>query len=159
MNDEDMDKIVPSRGMSEYGNFEYIEPNVQVQFPEDRKMYQTDTKCIICECNFNVLGLAHTIKDSCKFCYRGVCSRDLRFEYPHSETKSLEKMCSLCHNKIVAMSEEFENQIKNSRLEKIQLRQEIELATKQKEQFTEERKRCEIDLTNAQNNLSLSIYF
>ena len=138
-------------------HYELEEPDIIFPLPSIRTLHEKDQQCANCKCNFDTVGLAHNQKKVCKFCYRGICARELQYEYYHSETKRAEKMCPLCHHKIIAMSEEFGNELKSARLERIQLRQEIKLAIKQKEELVEERKKCEMELENAKKNLTLSL--
>ena len=130
---------------------EIEEPEVLFPLATIRNLHEKDTICTVCKCNFGVKGLAHTQKAQCKFCYRGVCVRCLVFYYYHSESKVYEKMCPNCHNRLVAISEEFAEQIRQARLERIQLRKEVELSSKEKEIHIEERKIIENQLASAKN--------
>ena len=130
---------------------EIEEPEVLFPLATIRNLHEKDTVCTVCNCNFGVKGLVHTQKAQCKFCYRGVCVRCLVFYYYHSESKVYEKMCPNCHNRLVAISEEFAEQIRQARLERIQLRKEVELSSKEKEIHIEERKIIENQLASAKN--------
>ena len=55
------------------------------------------------------------------------------------------------------MTEEFSNEIRELRLERIQMRQEIELALKQKERMSKERQISENKLASLQEDTSLSL--
>lgn len=135
---------------------EVVPPQIIFPLAANRNLFEKDSQCIICECKFYVKGISHTKKQECLFCYRGVCIKCSSFYYYHSETKLMEAMCSSCHDKLISMSEDFSNEVKQYRLEKIQLKQEIDLAIKQKNQFTEERKKLELDLERNRSNYSLS---
>ena len=139
-----------------YSTDEIEEPEVLFPLATIRNLHEKDTICTVCNCNFGVKGLAHTQKAQCKFCYRGVCVRCLVFYYYHSESKVYEKMCPNCHNRLVAISEEFAEQIRQARLERIQLRKEIELSSKEKEMHIEERKIIETELASAKEDLIMS---
>lgn len=136
---------------------ELTEPDVKFPLAVNRNSYQNDSSCVVCERNFTNTGIAISKKDHCRFCYRGVCMQCLGFYYYHSENHRLEKMCSTCHNKLYTMNEQFTNEMRQLRLERIQLKQEIDLSLKQKERVTKERQITEAELYDAKNHMSLSV--
>ncbi|OMJ83821.1 hypothetical protein SteCoe_15174 [Stentor coeruleus] len=136
---------------------EPTEPDVKFPLAANRDLYLNDSSCFVCERNFTNVGIAISKKDHCRFCYRGACMQCLGFYYYHSENHRLEKMCSTCHNKLYTMNEHFTNEIRQLRLERIQLKQEIDLAFKQKERVTKERQIAEAELDDAKKHMILSV--
>ncbi|OMJ87331.1 hypothetical protein SteCoe_10925 [Stentor coeruleus] len=138
-------------------NYELPEPDIKFPLSPSRKSYENDTSCIACGRDFNKIGISISKKDHCRFCYRGICINCLNSYYYHSETLKLEKMCKICQNKLSTMTEEFSDEIRQLRLERIQIRQEIELALKQKERISKERQISENKLTSIKEDMSLSL--
>lgn len=138
-------------------NYEHPEPDLKFPLASSRKSYENDISCIVCGRDFNKVGISISKKDHCRFCYRGICINCLNSYYFHSETCRLEKMCKTCQNKLCAMTEEFSNEIRELRLERIQMRQEIELALKQKERMSKERQISENKLASLQEDTSLNL--
>lgn len=133
------------------------EPEFLCPISEDRSQYLSDNKCFNCSTNFNVPGLAHTKKQFCRFCYRGICSRCLDSVYFHQESNDNQPICNHCIQKVIAMSLNQQNEIQKYRLEKLELLKEIQLAIDQKEQTTKERKIIESDLNAAKVMLELDL--
>jgi DNA repair exonuclease SbcCD ATPase subunit len=136
---------------------ELPEPDIKFPLAPSRKSYENDSSCIVCGRDFNKVGISISKKDHCRFCYRGICLNCLNSYYFHSETRKLEKMCKTCQYKLCAMTEEFSDEIRQLRLERIQMRQEIELALKQKERMSKERQTSENKLASLQEDTSLSL--
>lgn len=135
---------------------EVFEPKIQFPLASIRNQHEIDKSCTVCGSKLDVNGVAHSAKRVCKFCYRGICSRCIDYEYYHSETKVMERMCNNCHHKVIAMSEEFENEVKKARLERIQTKKAIEDAIREKDQYIEDRKETERELQIVKENLQLS---
>ena len=68
----------------------------------------------------------------------------------------MERMCNNCHSKSIAMSEDFANQLRSSRLQKIQIKQLLEEAIKERNEFTEQRKEAAHELRLVKESLVLS---
>lgn len=124
--------------------------------PENRTRWQTDTKCAVCRINFNIPGVAHTEKDTCLFCYRGVCRRCLDSSKKHPESLKKEKICKLC---IVEFRQIrfFSNKIEDSKLELSHLRLEVGMAVKENQEATQQRKYVQFSVENAKGIQNSSI--
>ena len=133
------------------------EPEFLCPISQDRSQYLSDDKCFNCLTNFNVPGLAHTKKKFCRFCYRGTCSRCLDSVYFHQESTDNQPICNNCIQKVIVMSQDQQNEIHKSKLEKLELLKEIQLAIDQKEQTSKERKIIESDLNAAKVMLELDL--
>lgn len=131
------------------------EPDIKFPLSSDRNAHQSDNTCTTCSCKYDIPGLAHTRKSFCHFCYRGTCQRCLSYEYYHSESGSFEPMCASCHAKLAAMSDSFLNDIKECRLERMELKKEINLAMQERKFIEEERKMKEEELAQLKNSMDL----
>lgn len=116
--------------------------------PENRTRWETDKKCAACQINFNIPGVAHTEKDTCLFCYRGICRRCITSSKKHPETQKKEKICKLC---VVEFRQIrfFSNKIEDSKLELSHLRLEVELAMRENQEMTQQRKYVQAAVENA----------
>ena len=124
------------------------EPELPFPLAEDRNQHEHDNNCTSCSGKYNVPGLSHTRKLFCHFCYRGVCSRCLSYEYFHSETKKIEPMCPSCHSKLIALSENFNEELAKCRMERIEFRKLVVLAQQEKSWIEKERQVCLEELEN-----------
>ena len=125
------------------------EPELPFPLAENRTQYENDNNCTSCSGKYNIPGLSHTRKLFCNFCYRGVCSRCLSYEYFHSETKKIEPMCPSCHSKLIALSENFHEELNKCRLERIEYRKLCVLAQQEKAFMEKERQICLAELENS----------
>lgn len=147
-------------GFSDDEEFESSNPII---LPDIRDKYESDTKCSNCLINFNIQGLAHTQKSKCLFCYRGTCIRCLAFHHKHPETQEKEKMCKKCKSERYKYKN-IKTKIEAFRLEKAQLMLEIELATREKQEFINSRKAVQekisqLNQNSALNSIELEIKF
>ena len=124
------------------------EPELPFPLAEDRHQHEHDNNCTSCSGKYNVPGLSHTRKLFCHFCYRGVCSRCLSYEYFHGETKKIEPMCPSCHSKLIALSENFNEELSKCRMERIEFRKLVVLAQQEKNWIEKERQVCLEELEN-----------
>lgn len=145
---------ITSNDPSPNNSFSSQAPAIKFPLSEDRGAHERDKTCTTCSCNYNVPGLSHTRKFFCHFCYRGHCSRCLTFEYYHSEQKSHKPMCSGCHSRLLAMSDQFLNEIHECRLERMQLKKEIKLAEQEKKHYERERQIKSEELTEIKKSMT-----
>lgn len=128
-----------------YSEDEEIDQAVPIILPEIRNRYVLDNKCTNCLINFNILGLAHTQKSKCLFCYRGVCFKCLAKAINHPETNQKEKMCKSCTIERYKCKN-IKRKIEALKLEQAQVSLELELATKEKEDYSKARKQIQEEL-------------
>ena len=150
------DEFEFSRTLSASSFRPITEPDIPYPLPSVRNLHEEDKSCSNCGSKLDINGVAHSMKQVCKFCYRGICGRCIGYEYFHPESKTMERMCNNCHSRSVAMSEEFANEIRTSRLDKIQIKQLLEEAIKERNEFTGQRKEAESELGQVRESLVLS---
>lgn len=136
---------------SEEGEDEGEELRGNFVLPIKRNLWETDTRCKACLVNFNVPGIAYTKKNMCNFCYRGVCSKCLCCSRKHPESGTKMKMCKSCQLECKSIKY-VQAKLKQARLEKEQLQIEINLALREKDEVTRQRKAVEDQI---QRNLNL----
>jgi DNA repair exonuclease SbcCD ATPase subunit len=133
---------------------DYFQPDILCPLAEERNLYLTDDKCFNCSTKFNVPGVAHSKKDFCRFCYRGMCGNCMhRLTYFHQELEENQPICQQCIHKVTILSLDFQNEIQKNRLERLELRKEISLAITQRIQITKERQDLEYHLTEIKKSL------
>lgn len=133
------------------------EPELPFPLAQDRTQHENDLSCTSCSGKYNIPGLSHTRKLFCHFCYRGVCSRCLSYEYFHSETKKIQPMCPSCHSKLIALSENFHEELNKCRMERIEYRKLVVLAQQEKAYIEKERQVCLVELDNAKKMIEAEL--
>lgn len=108
------------------------------KLPDDRKLYKKDKKCVFCGETFG-LGILHSKKHFCKFCYRGICAKCSPKVAFHPEDKRNLRICNFCCEDSVKesfaesfqiRSAEIQQQIANYKKESAQVYTEIQLILK-----------------------------
>lgn len=113
--------------------------------PARKNLWETDTRCQSCLINFNIIGVSHTKKTMCNFCYRGVCIKCLCYSRKHPESKFSSKMCRSCHLECKSIRH-ISGKIQQALLEKQQLELEVNVAYKEKEDVAYQRKAMELQI-------------
>lgn len=146
-----------SFNFSESDNEEVGDEILEEKFilPTKRNLWETDNRCQSCLINFNILGVAHTKKSMCTFCYRGVCIKCLCYSRKHPESGISTKMCRSCHFECKSIRH-ISGKLQQARLEKEQLYTEVDLAMREKDDITNQRKNVGLQIQKAQNLLKLS---
>ncbi|OMJ78486.1 hypothetical protein SteCoe_21683 [Stentor coeruleus] len=146
-----------SYNFSDSDNYEEDAEILEEKFilPTKRNLWETDNRCQSCLINFNILGIAHTKKTMCSFCYRGVCLKCLCFSRKHPESEISTKMCRACHYECKSIRH-ISGKLQQAKLEIEQLHFEVDLAIREKDDYTNQRKCVEQQINKVQNLLKLS---
>jgi hypothetical protein len=139
-------------------SFDYpvVIPDVYFPLPEARELHLNDKNCFTCKCKLEVPGLSNRKKVVCLFCYRASCPPCLGFYYFHSESSSVESMCTTCQYKLIDLHHSQSTTIEKLTLERIELRKQLRLATEQRKLASFERILAQKELESGKTRIILS---
>ena len=123
---------------------------LNITFPSNKERWISDERCQACLAKLDIPSIAHTKKYCCPFCFRGVCIRCFTASAMHPETQEIVKICDNCEHELKAM-ELNSIKIHREELGKVQILTEIDMATREKESVTNQRKVMQEELKKAQN--------
>ncbi|CAG9312200.1 unnamed protein product [Blepharisma stoltei] len=134
---------------------EVSDQDLSVELPSDREQWRLDTQCKVCQMSLNIPGISHSQKNSCMFCYRGICAKCITKQAIHPETQKLEKMCITCSQRILIT--DFHSEYRKYRQEISELKLRINKEIENREKFSKERKTLEEDLENSQSDYDVQL--
>ncbi|OMJ82593.1 hypothetical protein SteCoe_16639 [Stentor coeruleus] len=136
-----------SYNFSDSDHYDEDDDSIEETFilPSRRNLWESDSRCQSCLINFNILGVAHTKKTMCNFCYRGVCVKCLCYSRKHPESHISSKMCRACHLECKSIRH-ISGKIQQALLEKQQMELEVSVAYKEKEDVTHQRQAVELQI-------------